>query len=352
MKILISGYYGFGNAGDELILESVICDIRNRIPGADITVLSADPQKTAGLHRVRSVNRWSLLKVAGAAAATDILISGGGGLFQDKTGTPSLFYYLSLILLAKLLGKKVFIFAAGISELKRFNRAVTLWVLKMADFITLRNAESLDAVTGGAQEQIPQLEITSDPVFLKSVRVKKLASSSPAIGMILRTPRTGRQEQVELYAKFADAVCQRFSAQMIFIPFHESLDYSFTLSVMNSMRSVSRVVVWDTPQEIYEIFSELDMVISQRLHGLILAALYGIPLIGISEDAKITRFLTEMKQKNFSRITEDNLYSVLAIINDLWEWREDFRKNALSILPTLRKRSARNGELFAEIAGS
>jgi polysaccharide pyruvyl transferase CsaB len=351
MKILISGYYGFGNAGDELILECVICEIKNRIAGAEITVLSANPAKTADLHRVKSVNRWSPRKVIGCTAATDILVSGGGGLFQDKTGTLSLFYYLSIILLAKLLGKKVFIFAAGVSELKKFNRAVTLWVLKMADFITLRNEESVTAIAGKADAVLPQLEVTADPVFLKNVNVKKLSASNPAIGMILRAPRVNRPLETEIYAKFADAVCQRFSAQIVFIPFHETLDHPYTLAVMNSMRSVSRIVVWNKPSEIYDIFSELDMVISQRLHGLILASLYGIPLIGISQDTKIMRFLKELKQKNFSRVTEENLYSVLAIINDLWEWREDFRKNSLSILPALRKRAMRNTELFVEIAG-
>lgn len=39
-KILLSGYYGYNNAGDEAILKSIIANIKKIDKNADITVLS------------------------------------------------------------------------------------------------------------------------------------------------------------------------------------------------------------------------------------------------------------------------------------------------------------------------
>ena len=39
-KILISGYYGFNNIGDESILRTVIDNLREKLADIDITVLS------------------------------------------------------------------------------------------------------------------------------------------------------------------------------------------------------------------------------------------------------------------------------------------------------------------------
>ncbi|EPZ60384.1 pyruvyl-transferase domain protein [[Clostridium] sordellii ATCC 9714] len=46
MRILISGYYGFNNAGDEAILKSIIIALRDVNPTIDIVVLSNDVEHT------------------------------------------------------------------------------------------------------------------------------------------------------------------------------------------------------------------------------------------------------------------------------------------------------------------
>ena len=46
-NILISGYYGFNNIGDESILRTVIDNLREKLPDVDITVLSQSPAQTS-----------------------------------------------------------------------------------------------------------------------------------------------------------------------------------------------------------------------------------------------------------------------------------------------------------------
>ena len=58
MATVIAGYYGFGNAGDELILYSLIRRFRRNNPKLSITVLSQKPLDTERIFDVHAVNRW------------------------------------------------------------------------------------------------------------------------------------------------------------------------------------------------------------------------------------------------------------------------------------------------------
>ena len=107
-NILISGYYGFDNIGDESILRAVINSIRARLPECTLTVLSHDPAGTREKYGVEAVDRMAPLEILRAVRRCDMLISGGGSLLQDVTSSKSLLYYLSIIRLAKHYGKKVF----------------------------------------------------------------------------------------------------------------------------------------------------------------------------------------------------------------------------------------------------
>ena len=54
-KIVISGYYGFKNAGDEAMLAAMIEVLSKLDDSLHITVISGDPQDTIKRHGVRAV---------------------------------------------------------------------------------------------------------------------------------------------------------------------------------------------------------------------------------------------------------------------------------------------------------
>lgn len=93
MHIVLSGYYGFNNIGDEAILYSIIQSLRRLEPEIDITVLSNNPEVTESLYQTKAVNRWNPAEILLALKQADGLISGGGSLFQDETGFKSVAYY-------------------------------------------------------------------------------------------------------------------------------------------------------------------------------------------------------------------------------------------------------------------
>src|SRR5690242_4180890 len=96
-SVVIAGYYGFGNAGDELILGSLIQSIRDHQSAAHITVLSAQPEQTSAHFSVEAVNRWQPWTWIRPLWNAETFILGGGGLLQESTGLGNYTYYLSLL---------------------------------------------------------------------------------------------------------------------------------------------------------------------------------------------------------------------------------------------------------------
>ena len=62
-KIVISGYYGFANAGDEAMLTSIVRALRGVQPEIDLTVISGNPAETSAKHKVKSIYRFNFFKI-------------------------------------------------------------------------------------------------------------------------------------------------------------------------------------------------------------------------------------------------------------------------------------------------
>ena len=116
-NILISGYYGFNNIGDESILRTVIDNLREKLPDVDITVLSQSPAQTSEKYGVKAARRMSLWDILRSVWRCDLLLSGGGSLLQDATSGRSILYYLFILRLAQLLHKQTFIYSQGIGRI-------------------------------------------------------------------------------------------------------------------------------------------------------------------------------------------------------------------------------------------
>ena len=117
MRIAISGYYGFGNAGDEAVLAATVAELERRLPQAELVVLSGDPRATSDLHGVEARPRWPLSSLTGVIRSADLLLSGGGSLLQNETSWASLAYYLLTLAIARKYRVPSVIHAQGLGPL-------------------------------------------------------------------------------------------------------------------------------------------------------------------------------------------------------------------------------------------
>lgn len=164
-NVVMSGYYGFSNAGDDAILQSIQEGIVAASEDISITVLSNDPALTERLYGLDAVPRFQVWKVLRALRRCDALLSGGGSLLQDRTSTRSLLYYLSIIRLAERFHKPVMLYANGIGPVSRpANRRRVKKAVERAALVTLRDRSSAKELQDMGVSR-SDLYVTADPVF-------------------------------------------------------------------------------------------------------------------------------------------------------------------------------------------
>jgi polysaccharide pyruvyl transferase CsaB len=299
-KVLISGYYGYDNLGDELILKAIIEQLRGIDPTLDITVISRRPWRTVNLHpSVEAVSRRNVFGIFKALRQCQLFISGGGGLLQDTTGQGSVLYYLGWGIIAKkIFRKKVMLYAQGIGPLRRWLSRffVSAWVGKM-DLITLREEKSLQLLR---ELQVPEtrIKVTADPVLglvpKDSGAVKE--KHHLCIGVVLRQDRD-KLQAARHWCEILLKVKNIYNARILLLPFQDPNDVKLSRAIKESMKEKADIKYWDSLGDMFAFYESVDVLISMRLHALILAAVYGKPMLGIKYDPKIDNFLGLFSQQ-------------------------------------------------------
>ena len=143
-KAALIGYYGFGNLGDELLLQASLNFLNEAgIFNNQIIVLSNNPDETSKNFGVKSVSRWNFKTLIKTFRESENLIFGGGGIFQDSTGFKSCAWYWGIVRLAKFLGLKIIGLGQSIGILNHYlSRVMTLNAFKNFEFVHLRDEYS------------------------------------------------------------------------------------------------------------------------------------------------------------------------------------------------------------------
>ncbi len=319
MRVLLSGYYGFGNLGDEAILAGLAGALKQR--GHEPVVLSSDPDATTATHEVEARHRTRGL--LGALASVDAVVSGGGGLLQDKTSTRSLSYYLWVIRLARLLGRRTAVYgqslgpltAGGRARLARDLRGVPLFLrdrpsLELAAELRLEAtlvgdaALLLAAPPSRAETSAHDISRAPDATAAPNNSAGPDAFAAPdataapqASGRlsdaapIVLVPRGGYDPYNAALERLAAALTAegRDVAVLAFHPVEDLAPAERVLAAAPGSRS------WQAPS-VDSALSQLAgaaYVVSARLHGCILAAVAGVGFAGLSYDPKVAGFLEQ-----------------------------------------------------------
>lgn len=271
MKIVLAGYYGFNNVGDELLLEAVLNGVRKRLPAAQAIVLSNAPERTSADHGVPSLSRWNPAAVIRAVGRADRLMFGGGGIFQDRTSKRSLLYYSGLVVLARALRTPVVLCAVGVDTLSRFgSRRALRWALGRRG-VAIGVRDSASAVALGQIGVHEGVGLFSDLVF--SVDVPAV---SPGRHGALVVRDTGRENRNAMFGWAARAL-EQHGHEVDAFSFQPGADADAGLA--GGGPSAPFVDFREAPARI----ASSGVVISARFHALVLAALAGRPFLGIGE---------------------------------------------------------------------
>ncbi|RXZ83460.1 polysaccharide pyruvyl transferase CsaB [Paenibacillaceae bacterium] len=359
-RVAISGYYGVRNSGDEAVLKSILLALETeaKAQGVQIEpiVLSQDPAWTTKMYGVQAVHRMRPAELIKALRGCDGLISGGGSLLQDATGTKTIPYYTGVIKLAQWLGKPTFVYAQGIGPVnRRWMDPMIRSAIRKSAYVSVRDPESA-ALLGRIGVPTERIEVVPDPVMGlplprgAAAAAKRAGASAdeagrvPVVGVSLRNWRKDSADLERAAAALA-ALARSRAVRLRFLDFHTPDDTEASAYVMRRLAALGdgghgsnapagagghgpsdareqagasvaaaqwqqlgaqqqaglhpgstaeRAEPGEDPQLMLQEVSRCDMLLGMRLHALIYAANVEVPMLGLSYDPKIDQFLGQL----------------------------------------------------------
>lgn len=351
-RVLLSGYYGFGNVGDEAILEATVRALRQAQPDLEIAVLSADPQATAEAYGVAAAHRARPLSILRELRRCDLLLGGGGGLVQDLTSARSPLYYLGVVRLAQFLGRKTMVFAQGLGPVTRpRNVRLTRSAFRRAEAITVRDQPSAEWLRSiGITD--PQPQVTADMAFLlepapaeeaeEVLARAQLSADQRLLGVSVRPWGQDRTYVAEV-TRAIDAMCAETGLTPAFIPMHSALDTPLARRIAESLRRPAAILPTDSrPSRALALVGRVNLLLGMRLHSLIFAAMAGVPLVGLSHDPKVDALLEELQETPLKPVQQLCADEIAAAALAAWQEREARRVRLLERAAALRERAQAN----------
>jgi polysaccharide pyruvyl transferase CsaB len=261
-ELVLGGYFGFGNAGDEMIARVVR------------GVASSRRWRTLGVD----ASRWNPLSLLPLFRRSAALVYGGGELFQSRTSFRSLLYYACLPVLARACGARFVAYGMGLDpKLSGMALSLSVNALNRADRVWFRDEESLSLFrrAGGRAEA----SVAPDPVWAWDA--PQPPAPSRDLRRILWIPR------FPLHRKRLEELASRAGGTPGFLLLHPLID-------RREFAGLPGVERWRDPEDLLSLIGNYDAVVSMRYHGLVLGALAGRPVVALAAHGKVAGLAKEL----------------------------------------------------------
>jgi colanic acid/amylovoran biosynthesis protein len=404
LKILISDCHCSSNRGDAAILEGVRSSLERVFTDPDIMVLSTYPDSVQRLNDLKAVKQpllpfrfWDFLSnirfiysLLGASCLrkgrkipaiesvlektglsvyldADLVISTGGSFINDFYAPANLGRLFDLYF-AKLLGKKVALYAQSIGPLYKMPcRWIARYILNRMDIITLRD-ECSKKILKSIGVSNPPIVVTADAAFAMSLEEKTSIQESGKEAFDLNEVR-GFKVSISLrkwlYRAAPDSHCRYLNAiaglaDWLIEEKNATVVFASTCTDFAGYNMDDRVVASEVirrmkcktkntcfvlegdyrPQELVLIMGQMDLHVGTRMHSNILAMLGGTPSVAIGYEFKtlsmmeslgLEEYVVDIKEIDRDRIKEKVAEAILNI--------EDIKKQLKNKLPEIISRA-------------
>lgn len=324
--VVISGFYGASNVGDELILRSISERIEAADPSAQVWVAAENPEQVERNHGLQSFPRKSLADALHAIRTASAVVLGGGGLWHDYTfdrsgGLQGLFQnpqisiagFGALPLMGRMFDIPFHVVGMGIGPLSDPDaKRMARFLARDADSIMVRDAESAalaaevcpypDRVTQ-APDTVYALDLQPrpEPEEVAAFRAKGYR----IVGLNLRPwAHTDEQALVDNIAGALAHAAARHPIAVVGIPMQagQGIDSRMLSAVALKLGDDVPAVVLRSPltaDQLTATLASLDVLVSMRLHACLLAHRLGRPVVGIAYDPKVANHFSELDRSNF-----------------------------------------------------
>ncbi len=298
-SILLCGYYGYGNMGDDLLLVRAIERAEKKYPRTPIRALTANGKRDTRKFGVTCVRRIDPLALIREIRRAKTVVFGGGTLLQNGTSRRSLWYYLLVLRYAQRLGKRTELWGNGLGRIEgRYARRMTARSLAGCELVGLRDRDSVcEAVRLLDEHGLKRAHIAlEDDLALKpfaenSARMDYLTSelcidSSSRIAVVAFRGSEDK-ERIASMERWVAALCKE-GILPVYIVMYPAEDMALCQRIRKRLGGVVAYPVG--AGDIVGLMRRARVVCGMRYHALVLAYLAGVPFIGFGSEPKIERF--------------------------------------------------------------
>ncbi len=291
-RLLLAGYIGCGNLGDDAIALGFVQGLGNS--GYDVTVMSGRPEETNRLYGFSVIDRRDFKQYEEAVKSCDAVVFPGGSIFQDATSVRSVAYYSKIITLAKTAKKKVLLLGQGVGPLTTFlGKRMAQGAFNDADVISVRDPDSLQALKDlGVKTSV---RMTADMAFLlppvqASDDVQGFTVGNMKTVGISARPMDKKTDVAALFGDFCRLLYQNGSMPVL-IEMDKEEDGPLIAEIAKRQGGkIPDIRKLTTPMQLQQRLLRMDSIVAMRLHAGILASTVGIPPLMVSYDPKVTSF--------------------------------------------------------------
>jgi polysaccharide pyruvyl transferase WcaK-like protein len=327
-KILILAGDIDGNLGDAAIVLSTCENLVRLDKRLDIVLISDRSILNGKCSRIHVIPKGlkGLIRLLARARESDLVLCGGGGLFQDDDSLIKMPYWAFRLILVRMFCRRIIGYSLGVGPL-RFAASRFFAGLAFACMEQFSVRDPLSQAT--TREAIGKnATLVPDPALMLTAGSRKKAAAllkrfgvpldgTPLVGVALRRwfhhtttliPHKyivkyglrkirGQQQcrkMVILTAEVLDRLATDHGAFFVFLPTynvsHEA-DADICQQVMEEMASPRKAILAvHDPRQYKAIASFLSALLGGRMHPTILAAGEDVPVVGLSYNQKFTGF--------------------------------------------------------------
>lgn len=309
--VLLCGYYGFDNMGDDALLRAAVRRAEREYPNASICALTKNGKRDSRKFGIRCVCRHSPTAVAREIRRAQAVVFGGGTLLQNGTSRRSLAYYLKILSFAQSANIPTELWGNGIDSVRgRRFRKMTARALSECRYVGLRDRESMEAAVRLIRHfgyEMPLMALEDDLAFgTPSCEEDRLSYILSALGLERDTPiaviairGTEKKGYRGIMGKHISALVTE-NIIPVFLPMFPSEDLEVCRSVCDDRGGV--IVYPIGVSDAVALIRHATVVLAMRYHALVFAASVGTPFVGYGSEPKIERFCRSNGGKYFTQI--------------------------------------------------
>ncbi|HRJ26265.1 MAG TPA: polysaccharide pyruvyl transferase family protein [Fimbriimonadaceae bacterium] len=293
-KLLLTGYLGCGNLGDDAILAGMLNGLAGK--GFEVSVMSGAPEETFRNYGISSVPRMEMSAVKSAMESHDALVFIGGSIFQDASSVRSVAYYQNLVSLAAKAGKKVIFLGQGVGPLTSFfGKKLAAKAFNASHLVTVRDQASMSTLRDIGYKGAPRM--AGDGAFLLEKPEHRENEGSfqvgnmKSVGISVRPiPAAKGTNIVQIFGDLCKMLYQKG-----YMPVLIEMDRVHDGPVITEIEKtqggkVPSIRKIATPMEMQRRMMRMDGLIGMRLHSGILAVTVDMVPYMINYDPKVLAF--------------------------------------------------------------